>query len=144
MWPGLGCARRWASHFGGQPIHIPKVSQNSLEFDPPAFYRDEVPGWSHPPIQPSHTVMPSTRSLSCNCGEVGSPGPSVLGLKVGVGDRQRRATELGTSMSCLCRSLSSQLSSVTMRAPQLSHRTGERCSTAPSAFASLFPILFPP
>lgn len=35
--PGLGGAGRWAGHFGGQPIHIPKVSQDPLKFDPPAF-----------------------------------------------------------------------------------------------------------
>lgn len=42
--PGLGCARRRAGHFGGQPIHIPKVGQNPLQFDPPALYGDKAQG----------------------------------------------------------------------------------------------------
>lgn len=42
MRPGLGCARRWNSHFGGQPVHIPEVSKNSLEFDPTAFCMKEA------------------------------------------------------------------------------------------------------
>lgn len=42
--PGLGCARRRAGHFGGQPIHIPKVGQNPLQFDPPALCGDKAQG----------------------------------------------------------------------------------------------------
>lgn len=56
VWPGLGCARRWACHFGGQPIHIPKVGQNSLEFDPPTFCRDEV-GQESPTRSTSHVQV---------------------------------------------------------------------------------------
>lgn len=60
MWPGLGCARRWNGHFGGQPIHIPKVSQNSLEFDPPAFCRNRAQGRSGLPAHPPAEVSPAT------------------------------------------------------------------------------------
>lgn len=63
---------------------------------------------SNPPIQPSHTqVMASTRSLSCNCGEARKAWhQGVLGLRVGVGARQSRITELGTSLGRPCWRLS--------------------------------------
>jgi hypothetical protein len=62
MGPGLRSARRWACHFGGQPVHIPKVGQNSLELDPAAFCRDEaLEGVTHQ-FQPSPQDAP-TRAL---------------------------------------------------------------------------------
>lgn len=70
MRPGLGRARRWDSHFRGQPVHIPEVSKNPLEFDPTAFCMERM-SQSCPPAPPALSgerpslLLPSSNRRSC-------------------------------------------------------------------------------
>ena len=134
MRPGLRRARRRAGHFWGQPIHIPKVGQNALEFDPPAFCRDKAPGRSHPPVQPSYTEVtasPPPEDILCRGWEALPRG--ALRLRVAWGmERQRYwAGSLGDL------AWQGPRSPATFRYPEgltaQSCRAGGRCSTAPTA-----------
>lgn len=93
---GAGLGVPGGSHFGGQPIHIPKVSQNPLEFDPPAFCR--------------HRAQAGEASLTSHSATWGGCSPATVGVaggalgSVGVGGQaEGRQTERGPSMASVPR-----------------------------------------
>lgn len=141
VWPGLGCARRRASHFGGQPIHIPQVGQNALEFHPPAFCRDAAMGRSHPGWTRPCTGDSFPASGSHCRAEAGKPCPRVHCGQGGMGDGQGK-TPAGSLGSPPGRSLSLWLRSVTPRASELRPRARGRRSAAPTALPRWSPSCF--
>lgn len=88
-----------------------------------------------------------TGSLSYNRGEARKPWPQgALGRKVGVGvgDKQKRVTKLGTSAGRPSWGLSPQSSCDPESLVARSHRMRERCSAARLPLPFRSPILFPP